>query len=685
MSVIGTFALMYLLGFSLDNLSLMALTLAVGFVVDDAIVMLENIVRHMEMGEGALEAALKGSKEVGFTIISMTLSLCAVFIPFLFMGGIVGRLFHEFAVTIGTAVLISGLVSLTLTPMLCSRYLRPPKEAHHGKFYAASERVFVSSVNFYGRTLSWILRRRGLVLVGTALMLIATVYLFGLIPKGFLPTSDTGQIFGFTEAAQGISYEAMVKHQQAVAAVIASNPNVEQLMSTAGARGGITSSNSGVVFIRLIPRDQRKQSVDEVIQSLRPKLAQIPGMRVYLQNPPPIRIGGQLTKSLYQVTLQTPDTEELYKYAPVLEAKMRDLNGLQDVTSDLQLKNPQVNIDIDRDQASSLGVTVQQLQDALYYAYGSRQISTIYAPNNEYQVILELEPQYQRNPSSLSLLYIRSNKNQLVPLNSIAKLQPAIGPLTVNHAGQLPSVTISFNLKPGVSLGDAVAAVRKVARASVPSTISLNFQGTAQAFQSSLGSMGLLLIVAILVIYIVLGILYESFIHPITILTALPFAGLGALATLLIFGSELNIYAFVGIIMLIGLVKKNGIMMIDFALEAQRNEGKNAFDAIHEACMVRFRPIMMTTMAALLGTLPIALGLGAGAEARRPLGLAVVGGLLFSQFLTLYVTPVFYTYMDSFQRRGLSLLRRKKETEPEEEEAETAEIAQPMFTSSVRK
>ncbi len=664
MSIIGTFSVMYLLDFSLDNLSLMALTLSVGFVVDDAIVMLENIVRHMEMGKSRLQAAFEGAKEVGFTIVSMTISLAAVFIPILFMGGIVGRLFNEFAVTIGVAILISGFVSLTLTPMLCSRFLKHTPTEQHGRFYRASERVFDNSVKWYGKTLHWVLEHKRSTVIASVLMLLATIYLFTLVPKGFLPASDTGQIFGFTEAAQGISFEGMRDHQHKVMDVLRKNPNVEHFFSTIGSRG-FTGSNQGVVFMRLKPRDQREASVDEVIQQMRAEMAKIPGMLVFLQNPPPIRIGGQLSKSLYQFTLQSPDFDELYEHAPKLEAKVREIPGLQDVTSDLLIKNPQVSVEISRDKASSLGVTAQQVEDALYYAYGSRQISTIFAPNNSYQVILELDPQYQRDPAALSMLYIRSSENSLVPLDAVAKLEPGLGPLSVSHSGQLPSVTISFNLKPGFAIGDATAAINKLARNMLPETITTTFQGQAQAFQSSNAGLGLLLLMAILVIYMVLGILYESFIHPITILTALPFAGLGALLTLLIFDKELSLYAFVGIIMLIGIVKKNGIMMVDFALDAQRNEQKDAETAIHEACMVRFRPIMMTTMAALLGTLPIAMGIGAGAEARQPLGLAVVGGLLFSQILTLYVTPVFFVYMDRFQAKfgkGFSWRRGKKET-----------------------
>ncbi|HMA17730.1 MAG TPA: efflux RND transporter permease subunit [Thermoanaerobaculia bacterium] len=670
LSIVGTFAVMNLLGYTLDNLSLMALTLSVGFVVDDAIVMLENIVRHMEMGEGVMEAAFKGSKEIGFTILSMTLSLTAVFIPILFMGGIVGRLFHEFAVTIGVAILVSGFVSLSLTPMLSSRFLRPEHGRKHGRFYEVSERWFDRMMRVYDRGLTWALARRRTTMAVSALVLVATIFLFLKIPKGFLPSEDNSQIFGFTEAAQGISFRAMGEHQMAVAKVIQQDPNVLAFMSSYGSRGSINASNSGVVFIHLQPREERRLSADGVIQQLRPRLAKIPGIKVYLQNPPPIRIGGSLTKSLYQYTLQDSDTGELYRYAPILEQKMRQLPGFLDVVSDLQIANPQVRVQIDRDKASALHLTPQKIEDALYTAYSSRQISTIYAPNNEYQVIMELDPKYQGDPAALSLLYVRNSEGQLIPLETVARIDQNLGPLAVTHAGQLPSVTLSFNLKPGVSIGDAVAAVNGVARETLPATITTNFQGTAQAFQSSFKGLGMLLLMAILVIYLVLGILYESFIHPLTILSALPFAGFGALVTLLLFRTELSIYAFVGIIMLVGLVKKNGIMMVDFAIEAQRKEGKDPKAAIHEACLVRFRPIMMTTMAALMGTLPIALGFGSGAEARRPLGLAVVGGLLFSQLLTLFVTPVFFTYMEQFRER---LGRRPGRGRPADEAFETAD------------
>jgi len=662
MSLVATFAVMYLLGYSLDNLSLMALTLAVGFVVDDAIVVLENIVRHIEKGESVLQASINGSREITFTVISMTLSLVAVFIPVLFLGGLIGRLFQAFAVTIGVAILVSGFVSLTLTPMLCSRWLKPKgvEEARHGRWYRATERTWGQTLTWYQRSLAWVMDRRGLALAFSALVLVGTVVLARLVPKGFIPSEDQQQLRGTTETAEGTSYEAMVKHQLAAAAIVQEDPNVDGFMSAVGGGGRLSTVNQGRLFIHLKPRSEREMNADEVARSLSQKLAAVPGMRAFISNPPVLNIGGRSSKSEYQFTLTSSDMEALYQGAGALERRLQDVPGLLDVSSDLQIKNPQVQVEIARDRAAALGIDVNQIESALYNAYGARQVSTIYTPTDQYWVVMELLPEYQRDLSAMSLLHLTGRQGVSVPLGSLATVTPSVGPLTVNHSGQLPSVTLSFNLEPGTSIGTAVERVDAAARDVLPSTVSGSFAGTAQAFQEAQAGLLVLLVLAIVVIYLVLGMLYESFIHPLTILSGLPFAGFGALLALMALGLDLSIYAFVGIIMLVGIVKKNAIMMIDFAIEAERHQGKSAHDAILEAASVRFRPIMMTTMAALMGTLPIALGHGAGAEARRPLGVAVVGGLFLSQIITLYITPVIYTYFDALQRR----LGRRKAVEP---------------------
>ncbi len=651
LSVLATFGVLWSLGYSLDNLSLMGLTLSVGFIIDDAIVMLENIVRHMESGEDRRTAALDGAREIGFTIVSMTLSLSAVFIPVLFMGGLLGRLFREFGVTIAVAILVSGMVSLTLTPMLASRFLSTREHdaaRRPGALSRGAERAFFAAQNLYARALRWALLHVKLVLGFSALVLVATGGLFVLVPKGLLPPEDTGQLFASTEAAENISFDDMVRHQQQVAEVIRREPGVEAFMSAVGVRAGAV--NSGMVFVRLEPRNKRDDA-GVILERLRKKLARIPGIKVFLQEPGTIPLGGRLTKSQYQLTLSGGDTRALYKAAAALEDKMHAVALLQDVTSDLQVKSPQVRVVLDRDRASSLGVSAMAVETALFDAFASRQVSTIYAPDNTYSIILEVVPEAQEDPRALSLLRVKSNSGALVPLDEVADLHTTAAPLAVNHSGQLPSVTLSFNLAPGASLGPAVSAVQDLANKTVPAGVTTSFQGAAQVFQSSLSGLGWLLVLTVVVIYIVLGVLYESFRHPVTILTALPFAGFGALLTLLLFGADLSLYAFVGIVMLVGLVKKNGIMMVDFALDAQK-QGKPPNEAIFEASIIRFRPIMMTTMAALVGTLPIAIGFGTGAEMRRPLGLAVVGGLLFSQLFTLVVTPVFFLWISGRGRHS---------------------------------
>ncbi|MBL0168095.1 MAG: efflux RND transporter permease subunit [Propionivibrio sp.] len=646
-SITGTFAVMYVLGYSLDNLSLLALTLSVGFVVDDAIVMLENIVRHIELGETPLEASIKGSREIGFTIISMTISLIAVFIPVLFMSGIVGRLLHEFAVTICAAILVSGIVSLTLTPMLCSRYLRHADAEEHGRVFRAFESFFDALLAGYRKSLSWAMARPRLVIAGFVATIVLSGVLFTMVPKDFIPSGDSGQIIAFTEGAQDASFASMVEHQRAVAAIVAQDPNIRSFMSSVGGGGIRPTSNTGTIFMILKPRSERQLSPDEIIQQLRPKLGAVPGIKVYMQNPPVIRIGGQITAAQYQYTLQSTDLAELYQWTETLLGKIRQLPGFIDVTSNLNNLSPVVALDVDRDKIATLGLSFAQVEDALQSAFSARQISTIYGATNQYQVILEVAPEFQLDPLMLSRLYVRATSGKLIPLDTVSRVTRKTQALTVNHQGQLPSVTLSFNLLPGVSLGDAVDRIKALEQEMrMPASLNTSLQGTAQAFQASLQGLGLLLLIAILVVYIVLGILYESFIHPLTILSGLPSAALGALITLLVFRVDLSLYAFVGVIMLIGIVKKNAIMMIDFALDRQRSEQLPAHEAIYQACLIRFRPIMMTTMAALVGTLPIAIGFGAGAEVRRPLGLAVVGGLLLSQFLTLYLTPVVYVYLD---------------------------------------
>ncbi|MGA2261511.1 MAG: efflux RND transporter permease subunit [Acidobacteriota bacterium] len=634
LSILGTFSVMYMLDFTLDNMSMMALILCIGFVVDDAIVMLENIVRHMEKGEKPLQAALNGSKEIGFTIVSMTLSLAAVFIPVLFMSGILGRLFREFAVTITVAILASGLVSITLTPMLCSRFLRPLDEKRESK-----RKFFKGLLHLYDMSLRWVLSHRPVMIGVFGAVLALTTYLFFIVPKGFIPDVDNDQLSATMEAAQGTSYYQMVTYSQKVTEILRQDPDVDTIIPS------VSNSNTARYSIQLKPRRDRQFTVNQIAERLRPRVSRIPGVRVFLTIPQAIRIGGRQSKSSYDFTVQGPDTAELYLQAQKLEREIAQLPILQDVTTDLQIKTPRVNVEIDRDKAAALHLNSLDVENAMYDAFGPQWSSTIYGPTNQYRVLLEMLPKFQEHEDYLSLLNFKTTAGQLVPLATFARTTNDAGPQTINHSGQLPSVTISFNLRPGVSLGEATSAIQDVARRTLPATITTSFQGAAKTFLDSLNNLGLLLIIAVMVVYIVLGMLYESYVHPLTILSGLPSAGFGALLTLLVFHVDLNIYAFVGLIMLIGIVKKNAIMQIDFALEAERKEGKTPTEAIYEGCLIRFRPIMMTTMSALLGALPISLGLGAGGEARRPLGLTVVGGLLFSQLITLYLTPVVYTYM----------------------------------------
>ncbi|HEX4505178.1 MAG TPA: multidrug efflux RND transporter permease subunit [Alphaproteobacteria bacterium] len=651
LSLIGTFGAMYLLGYSIDNLSLMALTIAVGFVVDDAIVMIENIVRHIEEGDSAYEAAVKGSRQIGFTIISITVSLIAVFIPLLLMGGLIGRLFHEFAMTVTVAVVISALVSLTLTPTMCARFLGNDEE-RHGKLYMALENFFDWLVSGYSRGLRFVLGHRRLTILSLLATVALTVVMFLTIPKGFFPQQDNGLIIGATEASLDISFAEMVRKQEAAAAIVLQDPAVATLMSSVGSGGGQTT-NTGRLFIQLKPFDQRPGvTTDDVINRLRPKFAQMQGFRVYGQSSQDITVGTRQSRTQYQYTLQDADIDELGHWANVMVDKMRAIPGLTDVTTDQQDSAPRTALKIDRDTASRLGISAQAIDDTLYDAFGQRQVATIFTQLNQYHVVLEVDPKYQQDPSSLRRIYVKSATGAQVPLSAFAAAAPSTSALSINHQGQFPAITISFNLAPGVALGDATARVEKAARdAHMPATVTPTFQGNAQAFHDSLSTIPLLIAAALVAVYIVLGILYESFIHPLTILSTLPSAGVGALLMLWLFHYPLDMMALIGIILLIGIVKKNAIMMIDFALEAERHQGLPPAEAIYQAALLRFRPIMMTTMSALFSGLPLMLGNGAGSELRRPLGFAIVGGLILSQALTLFTTPVVYLYLDRFSNR----------------------------------
>jgi HAE1 family hydrophobic/amphiphilic exporter-1 len=658
-SLLGTFAVMQVLHFSLNNLSMMALILSIGFIVDDAIVMLENIVRHLEGGAPALQAALQGSQEIGFTILTMTTSLAAVFIPILFMSGVLGRLFREFAVTITSAILISGLVSVTLTPMLCSRFLKTAALHGKGPFSTLMERIFNWFFDHYKWSLGWVLRYRPLMVGVFFAIIVATVYMFEKIPKGFIPDTDNDTASISLRAAQGTSYDDMVKWVQRVADIVIKNPYIDGFGATAAGMGGGGGnpgfSNRGNMGLMLTPRATRPVSAGEILNQIRPQISQFPSFRAFASLPPALQIGGRIGDQNYSLVMQSLNTEELFAWAPRIEAAVSRVPEVMEVSTDLELKSPRVDLLIDRDKAAALGLDATQIENVLYSGYGPKWSSTIYGPQTQYKVLLEVDPKYQSQTDALEHLAFKTNTGGLVPLTSILRMHPGVGPQTISHTGQLPSVSVSFGLRPGVSLGTATTKVKAVADRLLPPTITTSFEGSAKAFQDSLNNLSLLLCVAIGVVYIVLGALYESYIHPLTILAGLPSAGLGALLTLWVFHDELNVYSFVGLIMLIGIVKKNAIMQIDFALETERQHGKTPAEAIYDGCLIRFRPIMMTTMAALLGSIPIALGYGSGGEARRPLGLAVVGGLLVSQAITLYLTPVVYTYMAAvFKTRKIS-------------------------------